>query len=256
LPQSLVDANSLSVFLHYWFYQIYNFFQGMYQSLLSLIRGMSPDGSFLSSFYSASVGMLVVSVVGFVFFILQIRKGKSSLLHQIYILSWLSWFILPKATAPRFILAYSCVIFLLSFQVSLKLWFTRAGKFVLSILLIFAFLSPVMAFISISRSQAPFYRNVSGSEDLLKITCPNVVIAQAAQGTYLSLPGFSSAPLIDQMCTSLFKYKDGTEKLQEVLYFNKFAMNDIIPDCLLQGDFLLRTDKFKQAKYVFTRNLC
>lgn len=250
LPPSLVDANLLSVFLHFWFYQIYNFFQGMYQTLLSVISGARPDGSFLASFYSASVGMLVVSVVGFVFFILQIRKTKSSLLYQIYILSWLSWFVFPKAIAPRFIFAYSVVIFLLSFQVSLKLWFTRAGKFVLSILLIFAFLSPVMAFISISRSQVPFYRNVSGSADWIQARCPNVVITQSKPGS------FSSAPLFDQMCTRLFENKDGAEESQEVLYFNKFGMNEDIPACLLQGDFLLRADKYERSKYIFTRDLC
>jgi len=250
LPPSLVEANLLSIFLHFWFYQIYNFFQGMYQTLLLVISGASPDGSFLASFYSASVGMLVVSVVGFVFCILQIRKAKSSLLYQIYILSWLSWFIFPKATAPRFILAYSVVIFLLSFNVSLKFWLTRAGKFILLSLLIFAFLSPVMAYISIARSQVPFYRNVGGNIDLISVRCPNVVIAQAKPGI------FPSASLLDQMCTSLFENKDSVEKLPAVLYFNKFEMNETIPACLLQGDFMLRTDKFDRAKYIFTRDLC
>lgn len=250
LPQSLVDANLLSVFSHFWFYQIYNFFQGMYQTFLLVLSGASPDGSFLASFYSASVGMLIVSVVGFVFCILHIRKTKSSLLYQIYILSWLSWFIFPKATAPRFILAYSVVIFLLSFNVSLKFWITRAGKFILLILLIFAFLSPVMAYMSISRSQVPFYRNVGGNFDLISVRCPNVVIAQAKPGI------FPSASLLDQMCTSLFENKDGVEKLPAVLYFNKFGMKETIPACLLQGDFMLRTDKFDRAKYIFTRDLC
>jgi hypothetical protein len=222
----------------------------MYQTLLLVISGASPDGSFLASFYSASVGMLVVSVVGFVFCILQIRKAKSSLLYQIYILSWLSWFIFPKATAPRFILAYSVVIFLLSFNVSLKFWLTRAGKFILLSLLIFAFLSPVMAYISIARSQVPFYRNVGGNIDLISVRCPNVVIAQAKPGI------FPSASLLDQMCTSLFENKDSVEKLPAVLYFNKFEMNETIPACLLQGDFMLRTDKFDRAKYIFTRDLC
>jgi hypothetical protein len=256
LPPSLVDTNFLNVFSHFWFYQIYNFFQGMFQILLSVVSGESPDGSFLANFYSASVGMLVVSVVGFVVLILQIRKVKSSMLHQIYILAWLSWFILPKAIVPRFILAYSVVIFLLSFQVSLKLWFTRVGKFVLSCLLIIAFLSPVMAFVSISRSQVPFYLNVSGNTDLISDRCPTVVIAQSTPGTYLSLPGFSSAPLLDQMCTSVFENEDGVEKTREVLYFNKFGMNEDVPPCLMWGDFLVRTDKFKRAKYIFTRDLC
>jgi hypothetical protein len=256
LPPSLVDANMLSIFSHYWFYSIYNFFQGMYKILLSVVSGSIPDGSFLTGFYSASVGMLGVSVVGIVFCILHIKKAKSSMLYQIYILLWLSWFIFPKATSPRFIFAYSIVIFLLSFQVSLKFWLTRAGKFVLSSLLIFAILSPVMAFISISRSQVPFYRNVGGNSDLISARCPNVVITENVPGTYLSLPGFSSAPLLDQMCTSLFENKEGAEKSQAVLYFNKFGMKDSIPACLLQRDFLLRTDKFEQAKYIFTTELC
>jgi hypothetical protein len=256
LPPSLINANSLNVFIHYWFYQIWNFFHGMFQNFLLLVKGRIPDGSFLGSFYSASVGMLVVSVAGLVFWIFQIRKTRSNRSYQIYFLVWLSWFLFPKATAPRFILAYSAVIFLLSFRIGLKFWITRVGKSVLAILVIFAILSPAMAFASISRSQVPFYRNVEGNSDLLATRCPTVVIAQIAPRPYLSLPGFSSAPLLDQMCTVIDAGRISSQKKQSKLYFYKLGPQEGVPACVEQGNYLVRADKFDRARYLFTKNPC